>query len=262
MILNDREIRKRCLVPTGKIVSAQARRHLYAQIKDSVYSMETGQLLAINQEHPLEFIDLTPEQQRGYVGPRMIEPYEPGQVKSRKAEYRDTSHGLNTLVGWGEERIISYGTSSYGYDLRLGHKVKVFTNVNSRVVDPKNFDEMTFVDVELKKDGDAILIPPNSFILGYSLEYLRIPRDIVGVVVGKSTIARTGINCLCTPLEPGWEGHVTLEFANNTPLPAKLYAGEGCCQVMFHQGEPCETSYADRAGKYQGQGAEPIVPKV
>lgn len=157
-----------------------------------------------------------------------------------------------------EKKVISYGLSSYGYDLRLDRKFKVFTNVNTGIIDPKEFDDKSFVDQE----GDYVIIPPNSFILGSSMEKINMPDDVTGVVLGKSTYARTGINCIATPLEAGWSGYVTLEFANSTPLPVKMYAGEGCCQVLFFRGNSCMTTYADRMGKYQDQGPGPVVSKV
>lgn len=148
------------------------------------------------------------------------------------------------------EGCISYGLSSYGYDARVADEFKIFTNVNSTVIDPKAFDQECFVD----RQSDCVIIPPNSFVLGRTVEYFRIPRDVLVVCLGKSTYARTGIVVNVTPLEPEWEGHVTLEFSNTTPLPAKLYANEGACQFLFFKGDqPCETSYADRAGKYMGQ---------
>lgn len=148
------------------------------------------------------------------------------------------------------EGCISYGLSSFGYDARVADEFKIFTNVNNTVVDPKDFSDSCFVD----RQTDVVVIPPNSFVLGRTVEYFRIPRDVLVVCLGKSTYARTGIVVNVTPLEPEWEGHVTLEFSNTTPLPAKLYANEGACQFLFYQGnEPCETSYADRAGKYMGQ---------
>ena len=146
--------------------------------------------------------------------------------------------------------VISYGLSSYGYDARVGRDFKIFTNVDSAVVDPKNFADNSFVD----RTADVCIIPPNSFALARTVEYFRIPRDVLVICVGKSTYARCGIIVNVTPLEPGWEGHVTLEFSNTTPLPAKVYANEGACQFLFLQGnEPCEVTYADRAGKYMGQ---------
>jgi len=148
------------------------------------------------------------------------------------------------------EGVISYGVSSYGYDARVGNQFKIFTNVNSAVVDPKEFSANSFVD----RQTDVCIIPPNSFALASTVEYFRIPRDVLVICVGKSTYARCGIIVNVTPLEPEWEGHVTLEFSNTTPLPAKIYANEGACQFLFLQGDqPCETSYRDKAGKYQGQ---------
>jgi len=145
---------------------------------------------------------------------------------------------------------ISYGLSSYGYDARVGTEFKIFTNVDSAVVDPKNFAANSFVD----RTADVCIIPPNSFALARTVEYFRIPRDVLVICVGKSTYARCGIIVNVTPLEPEWEGHVTLEFSNTTPLPAKIYAREGCAQVLFIESdEVCETSYRDRGGKYQGQ---------
>ena len=154
--------------------------------------------------------------------------------------------------------MISYGLSSYGYDARVGTDFKIFTNVNSSVVDPKNFDQQSFVD----RNTDVCVIPPNSFALARTVEYFRIPRAVLVICVGKSTYARCGIIVNVTPLEPEWEGHVTLEFSNTTPLPAKIYANEGACQFLFLQGnEPCEVSYRDKAGKYQGQRGV-TLPKI
>lgn len=155
-------------------------------------------------------------------------------------------------------KIVSYGLSSYGYDFRIGTHWKVFTNINNCIVDSKDFDDNSFVE----HIGDSCIIPPNSFVLASTIEQVHMPRDVVGVVLGKSTLARMGISCLATPLEPGWKGHITLEFANCTPLPVRIYANEGGCQVMFHQGEPCDISYADRHGKYQNQVAGPVTAKV
>ena len=146
--------------------------------------------------------------------------------------------------------LISYGVSSYGYDARLANEFKIFTNVDSAVVDPKNFNEASFVDRTL----DVCVIPPNSFVLARTVEYFKIPRDILAICVGKSTYARCGLIVNVTPIEPGWEGHVTLEISNTTPLPAKIYAHEGICQFLFLKGDSaCEISYADKGGKYMGQ---------
>ena len=160
---------------------------------------------------------------------RMIEPFEDRQVR---------------------KGVVSYGLSSYGYDIRVADEFKVFTNINSTVVDPKNFDARSFVDVK----ADVCIIPPNSFALGKTVEYFRIPRDVLTVCVGKSTYARCGLIVNVTPFEPEWEGFVTLEISNTTPLPARVYANEGIAQVLFFQSdEPCEVSYADKKGKYQRQ---------
>ncbi len=163
----------------------------------------------------------------------LIDPFEPGQVRQN-----------------GDQKLISYGTSSYGYDVRCATEFRIFTNINSSVVDPKNFDSNSFVNI----DTDVCIIPPNSFALARTVEYFRIPRNILTICLGKSTYARCGIIVNVTPLEPEWEGHVTLEFSNTTTLPAKIYANEGVAQVIFFESdEVCETSYKDRGGKYQGQ---------
>ena len=162
----------------------------------------------------------------------MIEPFEDRQVR--------TSEGGD---------LISYGLSSFGYDLRAASEWRIFVNAFNTVVDPKNFDTDSLVEV----DGETCIIPPNSFALTRSVEYMRIPEDVMVVALGKSSYARCGIVANVTPLEPGWEGHVTLELSNTTPLPAKVYANEGIVQLLFFQGERPEVTYADRKGKYQGQ---------
>jgi dCTP deaminase len=160
---------------------------------------------------------------------RMIEPFVEDQVR---------------------DGVISYGVSSYGYDIRVADEFKIFTNVYSAIVDPKHFDPRSMIDFQ----GDVCVIPPNSFALARTVEYFRIPRSILTICVGKSTYARCGIIVNVTPFEPEWEGFVTLEISNTTPLPAKIYANEGIAQVLFFEGdEICETSYADRKGKYQNQ---------
>jgi dCTP deaminase len=160
---------------------------------------------------------------------RMIEPFEEKQVR---------------------KGVISYGVSSYGYDLRIADEFKIFTNINTTIVDPKNFDPKSLVDFK----GDICIVPPNSFALGRSVEYFRIPRKTITVTLGKSSYARCGIITNVTPLEPEWEGYVTLEISNTTPLPARIYANEGIAQVLFFESdEECETSYKDKQGKYQGQ---------
>ena len=160
---------------------------------------------------------------------RMIEPFEERQMR---------------------ENVVSFGISSYGYDLRIADEFKIFTNINSTIVDPKRFDPKSFVDFR----GDVCIVPPNSFALGRSVEYFRIPRSVMTICVGKSSYARCGIITNVTPLEPEWEGHVTLEISNTTPLPARIYANEGIAQVLFFESdELCETSYRDKDGKYQAQ---------
>ncbi|CAH2599686.1 dCTP deaminase [Rhodovastum atsumiense] len=163
-----------------------------------------------------------------------------------------TEHGMIEPFVETQKRdgVISYGLSSYGYDARVSEDFKVFTNVDSAVVDPKDFNPSSFVD----RHGPVCIIPPNSFALAHTVEYFRIPRDVLVICLGKSTYARCGIIVNVTPLEPEWEGQVTIEISNTTPLPAKIYANEGICQFLFIQGnEPCETSYADKSGKYMRQ---------
>ena len=174
----------------------------------------------------------------------MISPFEPNQVKTN-------AEG---------QRMVSYGTSSYGYDIRCSKEFKLFTNINSTIVDPKNFDSNSFVEV----NADFCIIPPNSFALARTVEYFKIPRNVLTICLGKSTYARCGIIVNVTPFEPEWEGYVTLEFSNTTPLPAKIYANEGCAQVLFFEADAddvCETSYKDRGGKYQGQVGV-TLPKI
>ncbi len=156
------------------------------------------------------------------------------------------------------ENVISYGLSSYGYDVRIADEYKIFTNLNSTIVDPKHFDPKSFVDFK----GEVCIVPPNSFALGRTIEYFRIPRKTMTICVGKSTYARCGIITNVTPLEPGWEGYITLEVSNTTPLPAKIYSGEGIAQILFFESdEECLTSYADKKGKYQGQTGV-TLPKI
>lgn len=163
----------------------------------------------------------------------MIEPFSDTQVKEINGN-----------------KVISYGTSSYGYDIRCANEFKIFTNINSTIVDPKNFDPKNFVEVV----SDSCIIPPNSFALARTVEYFRIPRKVLTICLGKSTYARCGIIVNVTPFEPEWEGYVTLEFSNTTPLPAKIYANEGVAQVLFFESdEECDISYRDRNGKYMGQ---------
>ena len=166
---------------------------------------------------------------------QMISPFVESQIKLDKEADR---------------KLISFGLSSYGYDVRCANEFKVFTNIHSSIVDPKSFDEKSFVDIT----SDVCIIPPNSFALARTIEYFRIPRNVLTICLGKSTYARCGIIVNVTPLEPEWEGHVTLEFSNTSNLPAKIYAGEGVAQMIFHESDDnCSVSYKDREGKYQGQ---------
>ena len=168
---------------------------------------------------------------------RMIQPFSENQVR---------------------DGVISYGVSSYGYDIRVADEFKIFTNINSTIVDPKRFDQQSFIDFK----GDVCIIPPNSFALARTVEYFRIPRNILTICVGKSTYARCGIIVNVTPFEPEWEGTATLEISNTTPLPAKIYANEGIAQVVFFEADDvCETSYADKKGKYQAQ-REITLPRI
>lgn len=167
----------------------------------------------------------------------MIEPFEPNQIR---------------------KGVISYGVSSYGYDMRVADEFKIFTNINNTIVDPKNFDPQSFVEFK----GRECIIPPNSFALARSVEYIRVPRDVLVICIGKSTYARCGIVVNVTPLEPEWEGYVTIEISNTTPLPAKIYANEGIAQLIFLKAEEmCETSYADKKGKYQKQVGI-VLPRI
>jgi dCTP deaminase len=167
----------------------------------------------------------------------MIEPFSDNQIK---------------------EGVVSFGVSSYGYDMRIADEFKIFTNINTTVIDPKAFDPKSFIDFK----GKECIIPPNSFVLGRSVEYFRIPRDVIVICLGKSTYARCGIVVNVTPLEPEWEGHVTIEISNTTPLPAKIYANEGIAQLIFLAAEElCEVSYKDKTGKYQAQKGI-TLPKI
>lgn len=282
-ILNDREIRQLCLVPTHQRVGNDLRRTLYSLVGDELYCVGDGYRDDVRWKGGLEeaMVNLTPlsqEQQHGFAQGttyvpdttvvyqegergqlltlgRMITPYVPGQVRTREVavditageEHPDGSRSLT--VDTEEQKIISYGTSSMGYDVRLGRKFKVFTNVYGAVIDPLNMPEESYVDME----GDYVIIPPNSYVLGHTIEYFNMPNDVVAICVGKSTYARAGCGINVTPIEPGFKGQVVIEISNLTPLPLKVYADMGIAQFMFFRGEPCEISYAKRAGKYQGQ---------
>jgi dCTP deaminase len=280
-ILSDKGIRARCLVPTHRYVTPNQHRMYFALVDGKLYNVENGALFTPigNTAGWLDNTDvhkLTDSQVAGYCTkyPRMIEPFAPELVRTKQVITVDVETDCSVpldrpdlidampdplSVTATEEKIVSYGLSSYGYDVRCADEFKIFTNINSTVIDPKAFDEKSFVDFK----GPVCIIPPNSFALARTLERFKIPRDVLTVCLGKSTYARCGIIVNVTPFEPEWEGYVTLEFSNTTPLPAKIYANEGVAQVLFFKAdEVCETSYKDRGGKYQGQGAEPVCPKV
>lgn len=274
MILNDRAIRSLCLVPTHQHYNSHNNdRQLYARVGDALYSVNSGHCYDFDEyDQKLNLQALTPEQACGYASGggtvpdttvmknpeehaqltarmawgRMIYPFEPDQVRMLEIEIPHERDGTSRTE---YKKIISYGTSSMGYDVRLGRKFKIFTNVNGAVIDPLNMSDESYVD----REGDFVLIPPNSYVLGHTIEYFRMPEDVVAICVGKSTYARAGCAINVTPIEPGFEGQVVIEIANQTPLPMKVYANMGIAQFMFFRGDPCEISYAKRAGKYQGQ---------
>lgn len=202
----------------------------------------------------------------GWKGP-MIEPFSPKSIRTRREtlqfddphltlEQLENEYGLTKQEL--DQRILSWGLSSFGYDVRLDRDFRIFTNVNSKIIDPHNFDEGCYV----RHLGDEVIIPPNGFILGLTVEYIRVPRDVLVICLGKSTLARCGAIVNVTPLEPEWEGKVVIEISNTTSLPLKIYANEGVAQFLFLKGDrACRTSYADRLGKYQGQ-RELVVAKV
>lgn len=186
----------------------------------------------------------------------MVVPYLGGQTRS----FRDSERHV-------ERKVLSFGQSSAGLDIRIANDFKIFSPAQCAVVDPKKFTDDAFVSVKAKRDeADGslyVLIPPNSFLLGRSIERFKIPRDVLAIIIGKSTLARCGLIINMTPAEPGWEGHLTIEVSNTTPLPVKLYAEEGVCQVLFFRTEqPCTTSYKDRKGKYDNQGPEVVLPRL
>lgn len=263
MIRPDKWIRRKSMPPTHSIAARsgssdiaslawEGNTHTVDQLQDLENRFWAGRL---KPEHPL-VRDFKP----------MIEPFEPGQVRRMDPnkfnnmldEMDDAQATMFQLDNPNADKIISYGTSSYGYDVRCADEFKIFTNINSSVIDPKNFDDKCFVDFK----GPVCIIPPNSFVLARTVEYFRIPRNVLTICLGKSTYARCGIIVNVTPLEPEWEGHVTLEFSNTTNLPAKIYANEGVAQMLFLESdEDCETSYKDRGGKYQSQTGV-VVPRM
>lgn len=225
--LNDTQIRSLSLVPTHKWKGGF--KHYYRKEDDCGYDLEDGTSIDLSFFNDDGVIACSEDE----IGDRMITPFVPKQV-------RVSDSGVP---------IVSYGTSSMGYDVRLGRKFKIFTNVFNALIDPLNMPETAYVDYE----GDYVIIPPNSYVLGHTIEYFKLPRYVGAICVGKSTYARVGCAINVTPIEPGFHGQVVIEIANQTPLPMKVYADQGIAQFVFLKGNPCEVSYADRGGKYQNQ---------
>jgi dCTP deaminase len=276
-ILNDAEIRRLSLPPTHKYTDGFGIARFFARVGDKIYSMQNGHAkpFHVADEWVIGLRPLTDSEVTAYcaIYPRMIEPFAPERICARERELNTTElsstlesvapehtcdEGERTRMVGGGENIVSYGLSSYGYDVRCADEFKIFTNVNTTIVDPKNFDDKTFVTVK----GAECIIPPNSFALARTIERFNIPRNILTLCLGKSIYARCGIVMSVTPFEPEWEGYVTLEFSNTTPLPAKIYANEGVAQMLFFQSDKvCENSYRDRSGKNQYLPADAACPK-
>ena len=239
-IMSDRWIKSKCQKYRDAVVGPDGQFMDWADTKH-------GQFLLTQAPFNIETFTQTP----------MISPFSDKQVSQVEYKAVGDDDGERSI-----HKIIPYGLSSYGYDIRVGNEFKIFTNLNTTVVDPKNFTEDNFVTKKVR-DGQAVIIPPNSFALANTPEQFKIPRETLVICLGKSTYARCGIIVNVTPLEPEWEGSLTLEFSNTTPLPAMIYAGEGCAQILFFSGdEECEVSYADRKGKYMNQSAVPTSPKM
>lgn len=251
MLLSDREIKELCIVPkfvvTNRIgVNDNTLCYRYKDIESFSYSSE---------EELITRLYISKNMPAGMIAYRSLTDEEKANFKPMISPYSDKQNRVDE----NGNKIISWGQSSSGYDLRIAPEFMVFNNLYSTIIDPKNFDKRSFVEV----NADHVIIPPNSFVLSRSLERFAMPRDVCGIVVGKSTLARVGINCICTPLENSWEGYLTLEFANVTSSPVKLYANEGGCQVMFMRNAvPPDVSYSDRNGKYDQQQAEITLPRV
>lgn len=280
-ILSDREIRNLCTPPIS-VITQNGVSSFSLLTKEEVDAHNPKVMLdsglidtAVYKKHFVEWRPIT-EAELATWKP-MISDYQAKLVNKRMRLVNDKERESIKSFGYindqsfvigndgeirTEEKIISYGQSSYGYDIRSGLEFKIFSNLNASIVDPKNLDAKSYQDVVVEKEGDYIIIPPNSFALAYSMEHICMPSDTTAIVLGKSTFARAGLVTLATPLECSWMGHITLEFANSTPLPMKFYAGEGCCQLLFFRGNPCDVTYADRFGKYNNQKAEVTLPKL
>ena len=240
-IKSDKWIQRQCTPPDGLWGMGYSKLPIN-KIGDNWYIRENGIPLVMRDgsrvEDNEEFTPISDEQKAQFKP--MIEPFEPNQIKYQTDQFPSSTGEDDT-----PRRIVSYGTSSYGYDVRLATKFKIFTNINSAIIDPLNMSDDCYVDFE----GEMCIIPPNSYVLGHTVEYFRMPRNVTAICVGKSTYARAGCAVNITPIEAGFEGQVVLEIANLTPLPMKIHAGMGIAQFLFYQGdEQCEVSYADRAG--------------
>ncbi|HWT40553.1 MAG TPA: dCTP deaminase [Dongiaceae bacterium] len=253
-ILNDEEIKALCVCPDKKWVQPQDPNHKYRLPGGGM----TTTLMGYDAE-PYE-VDLTEEEKIAFRP--MITPFVGEQVKSLMGSISkpmsDGQGGIHmvTIPNGPERRLLSYGLSSFGYDVRLSEEIKIFSNINSAIVDPKRFDDACLIDATPRVDEDGakfVILPPNSYMLGRTEEYFDIPRDILVICVGKSTYARAGVIVNVTPIEPGFKGNVVLEASNATNLPVKVYLNEGLSQFAFFRGNPCKVSYGDRGGKYQGQ---------
>jgi len=253
-ILNDEEIIALCVCPDKKWVHPPDPNHHV----DLGQGVQSSTLLGYDPT-PYE-VPLTEEEKIAFRP--MISPFVSGQVKSIMGSYtKPMSDGLGgihmvTIPSGPERKLLSYGVSSFGYDVRLSDEIKIFSNINSAIVDPKRFDEACLIDATPRIDEDGakfVILPPNSYMLGRTEEYFDIPRDILVICLGKSTYARAGVIINVTPIEPGFKGNVVLEASNSTSLPVKIYLNEGFSQFVFHRGNPCKVSYGDRGGKYQSQ---------
>jgi dCTP deaminase len=236
--LNDLQIRQLCLVPTHTQGKSDLLSDLLSEYDGYYFSVKSGRrLFPVSVAEESGYARrLTEEEIKDFRDP-MITPFIPGQISKVPDE-----QGVM-------RKIVSMGTSSMGYDVTLGRKYKVFTNLFNALIDPLNMPDNAYVDHE----GDFVIIPPNSYVLGHTAEEFNIPRDVGTICLGKSTYARVGCSINVTPIEPGFKGNVVIEIANQTPLPMKVYSGMGIAQFIFLKGEPCEVSYADRNGKYQNQ---------
>lgn len=255
MILNDIQIRERCVAPVNFFDLDKYNAEIH---KQDLRGWPLGEHAAATMKAHIQARctrKLSDEKRAQF--PSMIAPFINGQIrKVETGEPLDTSGG-GSATAVGERKIISKGLTSYGYDVALSDReVKIFTNINATEIDPKRLDSRCLVDAEIKYDVDGakyVTLPPNSYLLGHTVEYFRMPRDLVAVCLGKSTYARAGVLVNVTPIEPGFEGNVVIEVGNSTGLPVRIYLNEGISQFLFLQGDPCEVSYADRGGKYQGQ---------